>query len=77
MQEQPYTSPCPGEFEEKLTKFDKLLLIKSFRNELIQISIAEYIIGEIGKFFVLAPSTSMDVIYETMDICTPLIFVLT
>jgi len=60
-----------------MNKFDKLLLIKSFRNELIQVSIAEYIIGEMGKFFVEPPSTSMDVIYETMDIFTPLIFVLT
>lgn len=51
--------------------------MKSFRNELIQVSIAEYIIGEMGKFFVEPPSTSMDVIYQTMDTCTPLIFVLT
>jgi hypothetical protein len=31
----PYACRCPGEFEDKLTVFDKLVLIKVFRNELI------------------------------------------
>lgn len=75
--ENPYTSPLPGEYEEKLSKFDKMLIIKAFRNELMQVSVSDYIIGEMGQFFVEPPSTSMDVIYETMGISTPLIFVLT
>lgn len=66
--ENPYVSPLPGEYEEKLTKFDKMVLIKAFRNELIQLAISDYIIGEMGKFFVEPPSTSMDVIYETMAV---------
>lgn len=67
----------PDGWEEKLSRFDKLLMVKAFRNELVLVSIADYIIGEMGKFYVEPPSTSMDVIFETMDICTPLIYVLT
>lgn len=57
--------------------FDKLLLIKAFRNELIQQSMAEFIIKEMGKFYVESPSVSMDVIYPQLAVQTPLIFVLT
>ena len=77
LSDNPFATTMPDGFNERLSPFDRLLLVKSFRNELILVSIAEYIIGEMGKFYVEPPSTSMDVIFETMDICTPLIYVLT
>jgi len=44
LQENPYGSELPGEWNEKLSKFDKLILIKAYRNELLQMSMAEFII---------------------------------
>jgi len=35
-----------------------------------------YIISEMGKFFVEAPSTSMDILFADLSVYTPLIFVL-
>jgi len=32
----PYETPIPGEYNEKLSTFDKLALIKVFRPELVQ-----------------------------------------
>jgi hypothetical protein len=38
----------PGDWEEKLSNFDKLLVVKAFRVEMIQVSISEYVIREMG-----------------------------
>jgi len=59
-----------------MTTFDKLLLIKVFRNELIQQSMAVYIIQEMEKFYVEPPSVQMETIYQDLAVYTPLIFVL-
>lgn len=75
--EMPYEVPCPGEYANTLSAFDKLILMKGFRNELVQRSIAEFIIREMGKFYVESPSTAMAVIYPQLSVSTPLIFVLT
>jgi dynein heavy chain len=82
--EDPYSAPCPGApagsetgcYEESLSAFDKLILVKAFRPEMIQQSCASYIIKEIGKFFAESPSVSMNVIFEDIDKTVPLIFVL-
>jgi dynein heavy chain, axonemal len=67
----------PGDYEENLSNFDKLVIIKSFRMEMIQMSISEFVIREMGQFYVEAPNTSMEIIYEKLSVNTPLIFVLT
>jgi dynein heavy chain len=73
----PYTNPMPGEYEEKCSYFDKLTVVKAFRNEMITMSLSEYINHEMGKFYVESPSTAMEVIGPQLNTVTPLIFVLT
>lgn len=75
-EEDPFATRCPGEFEDHISVFDKLVLIKVFRNELIQRSMVVYVISEMGKFYVEPPSVKMDVMYEALSVYTPLIFVL-
>jgi len=75
--EDPYVSKLPGEWEEKLSNFDKLLVTKCFRGEMIQISMTEFIIRESDKFYVESPSGAMDILYKEINTYTPLIFVLT
>lgn len=72
----PYEAKLPGDWEEKLNNFDKLILIKGFRPEKLQYSMVEYIMKEMGKFYVESPSVSMDAIYDDINTYTPLIFVL-
>jgi len=74
--EQPYDHPLPGEYEEKLSGFDKLVVMKVFRPEMIAQSCSTYIIKEIGQFYAESPSVSMATIYDDMDKTVPLIFVL-
>lgn len=72
----PYNTPLPGEWAEKINAFDKLVFIKAFRSEKMQYSIVEYIMKEMGQFYVEAPSVTMDIIFKDINIITPLIFVL-
>jgi dynein heavy chain len=43
--EQPYDCPLPGPYQEQLTDFDKLILMKVFRPEMIAQSSTSYIIN--------------------------------
>jgi dynein heavy chain len=72
----PYSAVIPGGYGEKISNFDKLLLIKVFRPEMIQISMTTYIINEMEKFYVEPPATGMNILFENIDQQTPLIFIL-
>lgn len=73
---EPHTTPLPLEWNEKLNNFEKLIVIKVFRPEKLLFAFQNYVIDEMGKFFVESPSSTMDVIYLDTDVKTPLIFVL-
>jgi len=66
----------PEEWNDKLTNFEKLLLLKVFRPEKLLFSFQNYVIDEMGKFYVESPSVTMEVVYADTDVKTPLIFVL-
>jgi dynein heavy chain, axonemal len=68
--------PLPLEWAEKLSTFEKLILLKAFRPEKLLFAFQNYVIVEIGKFFVESPSVTMEVVYFDTDVKTPLIFVL-
>lgn len=73
----PYKATMPGEWEEKLNNFDKLLLVKVFRLEMVNLAFAEYVCREQDRFYIEAVSSAMDVVYKEINVYTPLIFVLT
>lgn len=75
--EDPYALDCPGEFPQKISFFDKLMLIKAFRPELVQQTMGAYIIKELGQFFIEPPVSTMDILYQDIDTDIPLIYVLT
>lgn len=74
--ENPYDTPCPGIYNEQLNEFDKLILIKVFRPEMVQQSVGSYVIKEIGKFYAESPDTSMGIVFEDIDKTIPMIYVL-
>ena len=51
--------------------------MKCFRPELVQQSMAGYIIKELGQFFIEPPTSTMDILYNDIDTTIPLIYVLT
>jgi dynein heavy chain len=74
--ENPYAEPAPGEYEAKMSNFDKLLLVRCLRSEMVTASISQYIIRDLEQFYVEPPSTQMAVLYEDISNSIPMIFVL-
>jgi dynein heavy chain len=73
----PYAEPCPGgPYQEALSSFDRLVLVRSWRPDMVQYAMSQYIIAEMGKFYVESPSVSMDILFADINTFTPLIFVL-
>ena len=72
----PHIEPLPLDWEEKLTNFEKLITLKAFRPEKLLFAVQNYVIDEVGKFYVENPTATMEVVYADTDVKTPLIFVL-
>ena len=50
--DEPQNKKLPGEWEKKLTLFEKLILLKAWRPEKLLLAISIYIEKEFGKFFI-------------------------
>ena len=72
----PHLEKLPMEWEEKLSDFQKIILLKVFRPEKMMFSFQKYVIDHMGQFFVESQSATMDVVYKDTSSYTPLIFVL-
>jgi len=73
---EPHTAKLPGEWEAKLSNFERLIVLKAFRPEKLLFAFTNYVFDEIGKFYIESPSATMEVVYADTDVKTPLIFVL-
>lgn len=56
---EPHEEKLPLEWEDKLTDFQKLIVLKAFRSEKMMFAFQNYIIAHLSKFFVESPSVSM------------------
>lgn len=74
--EQPQIDPLPLDWKEKLSDFQKLILLKAFRPEKIAFAFQIYVLDNMGKFYIESQSATMEVIYADTDYKTPLIFIL-
>ena len=73
---EPHTAALPFEWNDKLNNFERLIVLKAFRPEKLLFAFQNFVIDEMGQFFVESPSITMDVIFPDTDVKTPLIFVL-
>lgn len=62
--------------ESRLTNFQRLILVKSFREEKVTFAITEFVCEEQGKEFVESPAVDLQLLYEDMSSTIPLVFVL-
>lgn len=74
--ENPHQEPLPGEWNESLTSFQKLIILRAFRPEKLLFGFQKFVIEQMGKFFVEAPQTGMDIMYKGISTTSPLVFVL-
>ncbi|CAK8691447.1 unnamed protein product [Clavelina lepadiformis] len=65
-----------GHWEERLTMFQKLILVKNFKEEKLVSTITDFVVANSGKQFVENPPVSLASLYADMTNITPLVFVL-
>jgi len=53
--EEPHFIPLPSNFEEKLTAFQKLMVVKVLREEKLMQAIKEFVKRELGAKFIESP----------------------
>ncbi|XP_055488365.1 LOW QUALITY PROTEIN: dynein axonemal heavy chain 6-like [Leucoraja erinacea] len=65
-----------GHWDERLTMFQKLILIKGFMEEKVVFAITDFVIESLGQEFVENPPVDLATLYQDMSNSTPLIFIL-
>uniref|UniRef100_A0A7S2SR52 AAA+ ATPase domain-containing protein n=1 Tax=Mucochytrium quahogii TaxID=96639 RepID=A0A7S2SR52_9STRA len=72
----PFQALLPDGFEEKLSGFQKLMLVRTFREDTLLVAMNHFVEKSIGRCFVEFPPVQMEDVYEGTNRFTPLIFVL-
>jgi len=72
----PHLEKMPGDWEEKLGRFSKLIILKIWRPEKLMAAFANYVKEEMGQFYIEPPPATMEVIFPDTDVKTPFIYVL-
>ena len=73
---EPQNEPMPGEWDEKLNSFQKLIVLKSLRPDKITLAVQNFVVEMLGQPFVEPPVFNLNKSYKDSSITTPLIFVL-
>lgn len=63
----PITKKLPDDWETKLDIFEKILIIKILRPEKIMFAISNYVLKEMGQFYLEPPTTSINSLYNDSD----------
>ena len=71
-----HTKPLPGVWDKQLNDFQKIIIIKYLRDDLLSFSLADYVANHLGKIFVELPPTRMVDVFADTDYKTPVIFIL-
>lgn len=75
-EEENYLESIPCDYGEKLTLFEKLLILKIFKPEKLLFAFSKYVEEEQGKAYAESPIATMDALFGDSDNKTPIIFVL-
>ena len=65
-----------GHWDERLTEFQKLILIKVFCEERVIYAASLFVTRNLGQAFVESPSIELNLLYQNVNKTTPLIFIL-
>ncbi|GMH64342.1 hypothetical protein TL16_g03940 [Triparma laevis f. inornata] len=72
----PHEAKLPGEWESKLTNFQRLLVLVAFRPEKLVFGVRVYVVKELGQLFAESPAFDLEAAFSDSTNMTPLIFIL-
>ncbi|MEQ2190124.1 Dynein heavy chain 2, axonemal, partial [Goodea atripinnis] len=73
---EPENAPLPGDLEHSFNELQKMLIVRSLRQDRVSFCITSFIVHYLGPRFVEPPVLDMKAVVEESTSCTPLIFVL-
>jgi len=72
----PSNLPIPEKFDERLTPFQKLMLLKVLREEKLAQGVKKFVAKELGSLFIESPPFDLEGAANDSTNVTPIIFVL-
>lgn len=72
----PHMFPMPGKWEKSLTSWQKLLILRCLRQDMLNLGIYNYIKENLGQSFLDPPPFNLKSSFEDSNSCTPLVFIL-
>ncbi|VDQ05732.1 unnamed protein product [Trichobilharzia regenti] len=73
---EPENSPLPGEWDNTLNEFQRMLIVRSLRPDRLAFCATSFIVNNLGSRFVEPPVLDMKQVVDDSSTRTPLIFVL-
>jgi len=71
-----YERPPPGDWGERLTAFEHMLLVKCFAENCLQLVVRDFVQAELGESYTAAPRFDLAGCFEDSQKTMPLIFIL-
>jgi len=72
----PELEPLPGDWDDKLNSFRKMIVLKAIRPDKITQAITNFIVEKIGEQFIIPPTFDLAKSFKDSSVTSPLIFVL-
>lgn len=72
----PHQCKLPGDWDEKLNLFQKMIVLKAIRPDKINAAVSDFVAAKIGKEFIDPPTFNLGECYKDSTNITPLVFVL-
>lgn len=72
----PHEEPIPGDWNDKLNNFQKIIILKALRPDKLINAIQNWISEKIGRQFILNPGWEYAKVFKDSKVTTPLIIIL-
>jgi dynein heavy chain len=73
---EPETMPLPGEWDQKLDYFQKMIALKCIRPDKVPLAVQHFVTEKMGRQFIEPPTFSIAKSFKDASVTVPLIFVL-